>query len=400
MNKRVVITGLGCVTPLGTRVQDFWRRLVGGERAIARIERFDPEGLRNEKAGEVKGWQFSAEDFGLAAVPSLASQFALHAAREALLDAGLPVFLDNVEAGAVLSTNFGGADLWEEYVDCFLAGDPRSELFRGFSFDGTGRLFREALGIRGSVRTVSMACSSGTVAIGLGADMVRSGRVRVAVAGGHDCLALTPLAGLSNLRTITPDDIKPFSADRSGTIFGEGAGYVVLEDLENARLRGARVYAEVLGWWENNNGYHMTAPDREAEGMTAALFHCLRASGMGAEEVDYINAHGTGTEYHDPAETLAIKKVLGPRAYEIPVSSIKGAVGHLMGAAGAVEAIATALAIYMSEVPPTANYTEPDPECDLDYVPNRGRKACVRRAVSISAGIGGNNACVALGRAD
>ncbi len=393
---RVVITGIGLVSPLGWELADFWRRLVAGERGIARIERFDPTGLRNEKAGEVKGWAFSPDDFGLDEPPSRASQFALFAAREALRDAGLPDRLDDIPAGAALATNFGGADAWEDYAASFLCGDPLSAHFHRFEFGEAARLFRQCLGVRGPLRLVSMACSSGTVAVGLAVDLVRAGLCDVALAGGHDCLAPLPLAGLSTLRTISPDDIRPFSADRNGTIFGEGAAYLVIERAERALSRGARIYAEVLGWWENNNGYHLTAPDPGAEGMTAVIEGCLRRSSLSPEDIDYINAHGTGTEYHDPAETLAIKNVLGRRAYEIAVSSIKGALGHLMGAAGAIEAAATAMAIHTGKLPPTANYTEPDPACDLDYVPNVGRDGEVRAALSISAGIGGNNACVAL----
>ncbi|MCD6351543.1 MAG: beta-ketoacyl-[acyl-carrier-protein] synthase family protein, partial [Armatimonadetes bacterium] len=338
MSLRIAITGLGCVAPLGTTVAEFWRLLLAGERALAPIERFDPSGLRNVLAGEVKGWRFFADDWGLSAAPSLATQFALAAAREALADAGLPAQLDGLRATAVMGTNFGGADRWEKYAADFLDGDPRAGDFFAWAFDETPRVFRSVFGLASPARVVSMACSSGTVALGLAADLLRAGRADVVLAGGHDCLALTPLAGLSNLRTITADDIKPFSADRSGTLFGEGAAYLVLEPLDAALARGAVPYAEVLGWWENNNGYHLTAPDPGAEGMTAVLAACLRASGLAPEDVDYINAHGTGTEYHDPAETTAIKNVLGQHAYEIPVSSIKGALGHLMGAAGAIEA--------------------------------------------------------------
>ncbi|MCX7599357.1 MAG: beta-ketoacyl-[acyl-carrier-protein] synthase family protein [Armatimonadetes bacterium] len=402
MAQPVVITGVGLVSPLGCDVGEFWRRLIAGERGLSRIERFDPTGLRNERAGEVKSWVFEAADFGLDSVPSLASQFALVAAAHALLDAGYSWPLDSgaVRVGAVASTNFAGADYWEQFLRSLAAGDPKGQLFAGAVFDETPRLMRKVFGLRGPAGLISIACSSGAAAIGLGADWVRWGLCDVAVAGGHDCLAPSPLAGLSALHTITADDIHPFSANRSGTIFGEGAAYVVLESLDAALERGAKIYAEVAGWAQNNNGYHMTAPDPGAEGMTQVIAACLANAAISPDEVDYINAHGTGTQPHDPAETLAIKNVLGKRAYEIPVSSIKGAIGHLMGAAGAIETVAASLAIVRGIVPPTASYTLPDPECDLDYVPNVGRPADVRVALSISAGIGGSNACVALRRVE
>lgn len=402
MSRRVVITGLGLVSPLGCCVDEFWQRLLAGERGLSRIERFDPTGLRNERAGEIKNWSFDAAAFGLSDLPSLASQFALLAAADALRDAGIrwPLSDCSLCAAAVTSTNFAGADRWEQFVQAFVAGDPRAQLFAGAAFDETPRLMREVFGLSGPAGLISIACSSGAAAVGLAADWVRHGICDMAVAGGHDCLAPSPLAGLSALHTITADDIHPFSADRSGTLFGEGAAYLVLEPLDVALSRGATVYAEVAGWAQNNNGYHLTAPDPGAEGMTQVIGACLADAGLAPEEIDYINAHGTGTQPHDPAETLAIKKVLGRRAYEIPVSSVKGAIGHLMGAAGAVEVLATALAIARGAVPPTAAYTSPDPECDLDYVPKVGRCADVRAALSISAGIGGSNACVALRRVE
>ncbi len=394
-----VITGVGVVSALGVGAEEFWRALIRGERGIRRITRFDPTGLRNEKAGEVVGFEFDSAEFGLAAEPDLATQFALTAASEALDDAGIqPGALGSRRCGAVLATNFGGADRWEPYVQSFLDGLPDPAAFDAFLFDAAARAFLEAFSLGGPVRVLSLACSSGTVAIGLAADLVRAGLCDVCLAGGHDCLALTPLAGLSALRTITPDDIRPFSANRSGTLFGEGAAYVVVEEAEMAERRGATVYGRIAGWWQNNNGYHLTAPDPDAEGLRLVIEACLRRAGWQPEAVDYINAHGTGTEYHDPAETAAIKAVLGQRAHEIPVSSIKAATGHTMGAAGAVEAVATLLAIRDQIAPPTANYGPPDPACDLDYVPGQGRPAKIDKALSISSGIGGNNACIAFER--
>jgi 3-oxoacyl-(acyl-carrier-protein) synthase len=246
--------------------------------------------------------------------------------------------------------------------------------------------------------TFSIACASGTAAIGIAADLVRDGAAEAMLAGGYDCLALSPLAGLSALHTLTTEDIRPFCRTRSGTLFGEGAGMVLVEELEHARARQAEPLAEVLGSWQNNNAFHLIAPDEGGAGMARCLRRALEEAGLPPAEVDYINAHGTGTEHHDPAETQAIKTVLGAHAYEIGVSSIKGAIGHLMGAAGAVETIATVLALRDGIMPPTVNLAERDEACDLDYVPNEARRADLRHAVSISAGIGGSNAVIVLGK--
>lgn len=232
--------------------------------------------------------------------------------------------------------------------------------------------------------------------MGQAADLIRVGRADLMVAGGHDSLSISSLAGLSSLRTITPDEIRPFDARRNGTIFGEGAAMLVLEEYEHARARGANIYAEVLGYGLNNNAYHLTAPDKGGAGMAEVLRMAFRDAGVSTDSIDYINAHGTGTAYHDPAETQAIKAVLGDHAYTIPVSSIKAATSHIMGGAGSLEVIATVLAMRDGVVPPTLNYAERDPECDLDYVPNEAREHKVQTALSISAGIGGSNAVVML----
>lgn len=395
--RRAVITGLGAVTPFGSGVGEFWSGLVENRRGIARISKFDPTGLRNETAGQVRDWRFEPAEFGLEAEPDEASQFLLAATREAMSDAGLVVKPDDVPcAGAVLSTNFGGAPSWETFVAGLLADDPSPAAFREFCFDTALDHVCRVFGLAGPATLLSIACASGAAAIGLGLDMIRGGRAEVMLCGGHDALAHSSLAGLSVLRTITPDDILPFSANRSGTLFGEGAGMVVVEELERARARGARIYCEVAGSWQNNNAYHLTAPDAGGKGMIRVLAEALRDAEAQPEEVDYINAHGTGTEYHDPEETGAIKAVLGDHAYRVPVSSIKGAIGHLMGAAGAVEAIATVKAIETGILPPTINDGVADPLMDLDFVVNASRPAQVNCAACISAGIGGSNACVVL----
>jgi 3-oxoacyl-(acyl-carrier-protein) synthase len=296
----------------------------------------------------------------------------------------------------VLSTNFGGGLAWEDYCRGLSTGEPTGD-FAEFAFHSAlGHLCR-AFGLSGPASLLSIACASGAAAVGYALDLLRCGAADAMVAGGHDALAPTPLSGLSVLHTMTADDIRPFSADRSGTLFGEGAGILVLETLEHAQARGARVYAEVLGSWQNNNAYHLTAPDKGGAGMARVLAGALDDAALAPECLDYINAHGTGTKPHDAAETEAIKQVLGARAYEIPVSSVKGSIGHLMGAAGAVEALATVKTIETGWVPATVNYREPDPECDLDCVPNKARQAAVGYAATISAGVGGSNACVVFG---
>ena len=396
--RRAVITGMGAVTPLGRSVPEFWRRLVAGERGLRPITRFSAAGLRNELGGEIADWRFDPAKYGLPHEPDLATQFLLAAAREAVGDAGLEACATGTRIGAVLSSNFGGAEAWEEYAHSLREPPVDPEMLREFRFDTAAEYLGCLVALSGPVMCLSVACASGAAAIGTAADIIKAGDAEVMLAGGHDCLAPSHLAGLSVLHTITTEDIRPFSKNRSGTLFSEGAGMVVVEELEHARARGAAPVAEVLGSWQNNNAFHITAPDEGGAGMQRVLRRALEQAGIAPEQVDYLNAHGTGTEHHDPAETEAIKAVLGPHAYQTPVSSIKGAIGHMLGAAGAIEIIATALALRDGLLPPTVNLDEPDPACDLDYVPNVAREKEIRYAVSISAGIGGSNAVVVLGK--
>ncbi len=392
---RVVITGLGIVCCLGCDVATFWRRLLAGESGVGPITKFDPTGLRNEEAGEVVDldWPSYSND-----PVDEATQFAFAAASDALRDAGMlgpkPV------VGLVFATNFGGAASWENFVasgaDPGVSTGELADCLREFDFHRAAEYTCQRFGLTGPVSTLSNSCSSGVSAIGAASDQIRLGRADAMIAGGYDGLGLSSLSGLSILRTITSEKCRPFDKNRSGTIFGEGAGMVVLEELEHAQNRGARICAEVLGYALNNNAYHLTAPDKGGEGMVQVLQQALRNAQLNANEIDYVNAHGTGTQYHDVAETIAIKQVLGRRAYDIPVSSIKAATTHTMAAAGSIETIATVLAMRDGIVPPTINYETPDPECDLDVVPNKSREWEVRAALSISAGIGGNNGAIVL----
>lgn len=398
MQRRAVITGLGAVTPLGLKVPEFWQRLCAGERGLRPITLFDASGLRNSLAGEISDWRFEAEEYGLAQEPDRAVQFLLAASTQAV--SGLATHDSRLATslGAVLSTNFGGAEAWEEYARSLREPPVDPEMLRESDFAAGAGYLGQVVPLDGPVLTLSVACASGAGAIGTAADLIKSGAAETMLAGGHDCLAPSHLAGLSVLHTITTEDICPFDKRRSGTLFGEGAGMVLIEELEQARARGAEPLAEVLGSWQNNNAFHLTAPDEGGAGMARCLRRALEEAELDPGQVDYINAHGTGTEHHDPAETEAIKTVLGEHAYEIGVSSIKGAIGHLMGAAGAVETIATVLALRDGIMPPTVNLAEPDEACDLDYVPNAARAAEMKYAVSISAGIGGSNAVVVLGK--
>jgi 3-oxoacyl-(acyl-carrier-protein) synthase len=402
MRKRVVVTGMGVITCLGYGVKAFWEGLIEGRSGISRITRFDPTGLRNEQAGEIK-----EEVLLNAPLPDEdideATLFAYLACLEAVNDAGLLELRDEERSkvGLVFSTNFGGASRWEELASQWLSGEQiDADLFEQFEFDSPATYVARKFGFFGPSITLSNSCSSGTSAIGVAIDLIRSGISDVVIAEGHDMLSKFALGGLSILGTITPEMIRPFDRRRSGTIFGEGAGALVLESEEHARRRGAKIYAEAMGYALNSNAYHLTAPGKGGEGMIRVIRGALEDAQVTPQQVDYINAHGTGTQLHDPEETFAIKSVLKRRAYEIPVSSIKAAVGHVMAGAGSVEAIATIKAINECIVPPTLNYEEPDPECDLDYVPNKAREHKVNIAISISAGIGGNNSALVLGRYD
>jgi len=389
--KRVVITGMGVVSCLGNSVETVWRRLLAGDSGLVPMSRWDPTGLRNPRMGEVRDFPWDDEH-------DEASQFALFAARQAMAQAGIA---DTAAMGLVSATNFGGASCWDQYLSCLQAGmldAETAELFHEFTFSRTAELLHACYHFSAPMRVLSLSCSSGTALIGQGLDLIRLGKAPAVLCEGHDSLAFSSLAGLSILRTITNDEIRPFDTRRNGTIFGEGAAALVLEELEHAQARGATIYAEVLGYAVNNNTYHLTAPDKEGEGIVAVLQETLRDAGVSGAEIDYVNAHGTGTAYFDVTETKAIKTVLGERAYRIPVSSIKPAIGHMMAAAGSVEAVATVCALRDGMVPSTLNLEQPDPACDLDYVPGAAKACPLRTALSISSGIGGNNAAVVLRR--
>lgn len=393
---RIVVTGMGAVTPFGMGVPAFWDAVCRGESCIRDITRFDVKEFPFTRGGEIRDFVLPEDLHDLAGTTDPANQFMAAAAREALDDAKLLEVKDfGVVTGAVLSTNFGGYGSAEDFF-AFLQGRPGAEGkgFNELSFQSCADIVARRWRLRGPSVVLSLSCSSGASAIAYGAHLIRSGRARAVIAGGYDALSRFAWSGLSILRTMAKDAVRPFDLNRSGTIFSEGAGVVILEDVEQATARDAGIYAELVGSGMNNNAYHMTAPAKEGAGSAAVMRLALKDGGLEPGEVDHVNAHGTGTKPNDVTETQAIKAVFGDHARKMPVTSIKSSIGHMMGAAGSVEAIASILSLCDGVIPPTTNFETADPECDLDYVFNQKREVELRTVLSNSAGIGGCNAAV------
>jgi 3-oxoacyl-[acyl-carrier-protein] synthase II len=393
MNPDIFLTGAGVVCPLALDANTFWKRLIESESGIGPITKIETSGLRNPRGGQING--FDAAQYVEEGDCDEASTFAFAAATQAGQNAGLsPEEL--ARCGLVFGTNFGGAASWEAVCDLAREGEGDSETFAQFLPDHAASYTAQRWNNSGPRATLSNACSSGAHAIGLAANWLRLGRCDIAIAGGFDGLGLSTLAGLSILRTISPDEIRPFDARRNGTIFGEGAAFVVLETRQHAEKRGAVPLARLCGWSVGANAHHLTAPDKGGAGLVHAMRGALDEAKWDVDSVGYINAHGTGTQLNDLAETQAIETVFGARAGQLAISSIKAATSHTMGAAGALEAIATALALRNGVLPPTLGLEEPDALLTLDYVPLVAREKQFERALSNSSGIGGNNACLAL----
>lgn len=392
MKDAVLVTGIGVVSPLspdGDR-ERFWRSLCAGACAIREIRSFDASAYSSRVAAEI-----DRAAIGDGTDP--AWWMADLAFRQALADAGLSpgtgADIPAARAGLVVGTVLGGIHSGLQH----LAGD-RSEAhassLNGYPLRAVAhRLAREA-GIEGPVLTVSTACASGSDAIGLAARRVARGEVDVAVAGGVDALCEFSFSGFHALKALTPDLVRPFSRNRTGLALGDGAAFLVLERAAFARARGATPYGAVAGYAALADAVHLTAPDREGRGLSGSITACLRGAGLSADAVDYVNAHGTGTLYNDWMECRAIERAIGGRGRALPVSSIKGAIGHTFGAAGAIEAAACLLAIRDGLLPPTVHRDEEDPACDIDCVPDKARPARVRAALSLSAGFGGQNAAL------
>src|SRR5580765_7173201 len=404
----VVVTGLGAVTPLGNDAPSTWEAAVAGRSGIDWIRSFDADGFPVRVAAEVK--EFDGTDV----VPPKEARrlernvlLAVAAAREALDDAGVNGF-DPARVGIVLGSAIGGVTgvLDQAEVMRERGADRVSPFFLpNVLVDSASGQIAITLGIRGPNYAVVSACATGSHTIGEGAELIKRGDADVILAGGTEaCMHPLILAGFCAMRGLAVEDehppraSRPFDATRAGFVMGEGACVLVLEDLEAAEKRGAKIYAEVLGYGASNDAYHMAAPDPEAVGVAEMMQAALARARVSKSDVDYVNAHGTSTPLGDLAETKALKDVFGDHAYELAISSTKSMTGHCFGAAGAIEAMMCVLAIHEGTIPPTINYEHPDPECDLDYVPNEAREAKIDVALSNAMGLGGHNGCVLLGR--
>jgi 3-oxoacyl-[acyl-carrier-protein] synthase II len=403
--RRVVVTGIGLVTPLGTGLEKTWKALCAGESGIARITRFDPSDYSTQIAGEVKDFDPAAfiEKKEIKKM-DLFIHFAVGAAQLATDDAGLKVTPDNAErVGVYIGSGIGGLSSIEAYHTVLKEKGPDrvSPFFIPMTIINlaSGQVAIR-LGARGPNSCAVTACATGNNCIGDAFRLIQRGDADVMVAGGAEA-AVTPLgvAGFGAARALSRRNdeparaSRPFDRDRDGFVLGEGAGVLVLEELETAKRRGARIYAEIVGYGMTADAYHITAPPDTGEGAVRCMELAIRDAGVVKEQIGYINAHGTST-FADKVETLAIKQVFGDHASRIPVSSTKSMTGHLLGAAGGIEAAFSVLAIHRGFLPPTINLEHPDPECDLDYVPGRAREQSVDIVLSNSFGFGGVNACV------
>lgn len=406
---RVVVTGMGMISPLGHSVQASWDSLINGRSGIGPITQFDSRDLPVHIAGEVKDFSpGDYMDFKEARRISRSSQFAIAAARMALADAGLPEPLPHGErAGVLVGTGAGGFDYADEnLIKLRTKGFSRVSPFAMTGFLPNMPSHHVSLLARalGPISTIVAACATSTQAIGEAIEFIRNGRADLMIAGGTEGLIHeAAIAGFAAMRALclthndSPEKAsRPFDKNRDGFVLSEGAGIVVLERLDQAVERGARIYAEVLGHANSSDAFHVAVPDPEAAGAIRAMRWALADANIFPDDIDYINAHGTSTPLNDYTETLAIKRLFGERSYEIPVSSNKSVLGHAMGGTGAIEGIFSICTMVHSLIAPTWNYDEPDPECDLDYVPNAPRPATVRTTLSNSFGLGGQNACLVL----
>ena len=409
MMKRVVITGLGAVTPIGNDVPTMWQHLLEGRSGVGPITAFDASHFESRIAGEVKGFDptkyLSAKEIKRT---ERFVQFAIAGSRQAAWDAGLDAarLADPFRAGVLIGSGMGSLGLIEAQHGVFMTRGPHK--LSPFMIPmiivnmASGHVAMD-LGFKGPNLCTATACASGAHGVGEAFRIIQHGDADVMLAGGAEsCITQLAVGGFCALMALSrrndaPEKAsRPFDKMRDGFVIGEGAGVLVLEELEHAKRRGARIYAEMAGYGRTADAHHMTAPDPEGAGAGRAMQEALRDAKMAPTDLSYINAHGTSTELNDKTETLAIKRVLGAHAHKVPVSSTKSMTGHLIGAAGGVEAIISCLAVHHDVMPPTINYEVPDPVCDLDYVPNQARRGVVKTALSNSLGFGGHNATVVI----
>jgi 3-oxoacyl-[acyl-carrier-protein] synthase II len=410
VKRRVVVTGVGLVSCVGLTAGETWESLVAGRGGVGPITRFDASAFRCQFAGEVKG--FDAERF----IPKKEIKkldtfihYAVAASHEAIRDSGFEITEETAtRAGTYIGSGIGGFQVIEREHKAYLEGGPNriSPFFIPAAIINLASGYVSIMfGLKGPNSATCTACSSGAHAVGDSFKIIERGDADVMVCGGAEA-AITPMGvgGFAAMRALSTrnDDpsraSRPFDKEREGFVIGEGAGILVLEELERARARGARIYAEMVGYGMTGDAFHITQPSEDADGAARAMQAAFRDAGIGPAELDYINAHGTSTPYNDKLETLAIRRVLGSEAERVAVSSTKSMTGHLLGAAGGLEAGILALAIKNGVIPPTINYTTPDPDCDLDYVPNEARPAEIRYGLSNSFGFGGTNAALVMKR--
>jgi len=404
--RRVVVTGLGLVTPLGIGVEKTWHALLEGRSGVGRITHFDCTTYPVQIAAEVKDFDPSQyiEQKEIKKMDRFI-HFAIAASDMAMKDSGLKITDDNADrVGVIIGSGMGGLPMIEHYHKTLLEKGHRriSPFFIPMIIINlaAGQVSIR-YGAKGPNSSPCTACATGSHSIGDAFRIIQYGMADAMIAGGTEAV-ITPMgiAGFTAMKALSTRNneperaSRPFDIDRDGFVMGEGAGIVILEELNHALRRGARIYAEVIGYGMSGDAYHITSPAPEGEGAARCMEAALKDAGIRPEEVNYINAHGTSTKYGDELETMAIKKVFGEHAYKLSVSSTKSMTGHLLGAAGGVEAVITALSIYHNIVPPTINLEKPDPACDLDYVPNKAKKMEVNCAISNSFGFGGTNACL------
>lgn len=405
--KRVAVTGLGAITPIGTGKENFWQALIAGTNGIGKITRFDASDISAQIAGEVQDFE-PAQFIDKKELKRMDryTQFALAAAKLAIEDSKLDVEkIDGDRAGVFVGTGIGGMDtLHNQYEKLFGKGASRISPFfipMAITNMAAGNV-AIAFKLRGPCECIVTACASGTNAIGDAFHLIQRGDADIMLAGGAEA-AISPagVAGFAAMKALCSDHnddpahaSRPFDKNRSGFVMGEGAGIILLENLEHAKARGAHIYAEIVGYGRNDDAYHITTPAPGGITQAKCMKLALDDAGLKPEEINYINAHGTSTQFNDKGETEAIKNLFGEYAYKIPVSSTKSMTGHMLGAAGGVEAVATILSIEKNIVHPTINYETPDEGLDLNYVPNKAQEHEVNAAISNSFGFGGHNACV------